>query len=213
MGRMPTMQRTFDLFDSKSQQPADLGDGALLQQWHPLLHDASDVLLSALINDIAWQQPTVTVFGASHRIPRLQCWMGDPQAYYRYSGLPMKPAPWHPEVAHLKRIVELTCGHRFNAVLINYYRNGSDHMGWHSDDEAELGAAPWVASYNLGESREFALRRKGESKTALKFPLMHDQLMLMNPAVQHGWQHSVPIRKRANGARINMTFRAIQLGV
>lgn len=207
------MQRTFELFDSGSQQTTDLGGGALLHHWHPLLHDTSDALLRTLIKEIAWQQPTVQVFGESHRIPRLQCWMGDPQAHYGYSGLPMKPTPWHPKVAHLKQTVERICGHQFNAVLLNYYRNGLDHMGWHSDDEAELGTAPWVASYNLGESREFALRRKGESKTALKFTLMHDQLMLMNPTVQHDWQHSVPIRKRANGARVNMTFRAIQTGV
>lgn len=213
MGRMPTMQRTFELFDSNSQQTMNLGGGALLHHWRPLLHDASGALLHALINEIAWQQPTVKVFGASHRIPRLQCWMGDPQAHYRYSGLPMKSTPWLPKVVGLKQVVERTCGHRFNAVLINYYRDGSDHMGWHSDDEPELGVAPWVASYNLGESRDFSLRRKGESKTALKLPLMHDQLMLMNPAVQHGWQHSVPARRRANGERVNMTFRTIQIGV
>lgn len=206
---MLIMQSTFDLFDSEAKDTIELGNGARLKHWKPVLGNASNALLSTMINDIMWQQPIINVFGRSHRIPRLQCWMGDPEAYYRYSGLAMTPVPWHPKLSQLKRIVEQTCGHRFNAVLINYYRDGCDHMGWHSDDEPEMGIAPWVASYNLGESREFALRRKGESKTAMKFPLRHDQLMLMNPVVQHDWQHSVPVRKRAQGARINMTFRAI----
>lgn len=206
------MHRTFELFNTEPLKTMNLGGGAVLQHWADFLHHASEPLLNTLMDDIEWQQPRVKVFGKSHPIPRLQCWMGDPQANYRYSGLLMKPTPWHPKVAHLKQAIERTCGQRFNAVLINYYRDGLDHMGWHSDDEPELGLEPWVASYNLGQSRDFALRRKGESKTAMKFPLRHDHLMLMSPAVQLGWQHSVPARKRTHGVRVNMTFRRICSG-
>ena len=51
------------------------------------------------------------------------------------------------------------CGERFNSVLLNLYRDGQDSMGWHSDDESELGPAPAIASLSLGEPRRFLLRR------------------------------------------------------
>src|SRR5690606_14297681 len=105
--------------------------------------------------------------------------------------------------------VTALCGHSFNAVLINQYRDGNDRMGWHSDDEPELGVQPWIASYNLGAKRAFAFRRRGQTRTGHTLELAHDQLLLMSPGVQHGWQHAVPVRQRIHDRRINLPFRHI----
>jgi len=45
-----------------------------------------------------------------------------------------------------------------NSVLINQYRDGSDSMDWHQDNEKELGLNPTLVSVNFGASRMFQLR-------------------------------------------------------
>ncbi|MFT5812390.1 MAG: alkylated DNA repair dioxygenase AlkB [Psychroserpens sp.] len=50
------------------------------------------------------------------------------------------------------------CQHYFNAVLANLYRNQQDSVGWHSDDEPELGKMPTIASLSFGAEREFQLK-------------------------------------------------------
>ncbi len=193
----------------KPSQLIHLDAQAWLQFWQPLLADKADSLRDVLHRQLPWQQPEVVLYGKRHRLPRLQCWMGDAHAGYRYSGLQLAPEPWHPLVLALRDQIAFVSGHRFNSVLINLYRDGNDRMGWHADDEPELGPTPWIASYNLGASRDFVLRRKGSSRQGHSVALQHDQLMLMNPAVQHGWQHALPVRRRVQQARINMTFREI----
>ncbi|MGB1463902.1 MAG: alpha-ketoglutarate-dependent dioxygenase AlkB, partial [Parvibaculales bacterium] len=39
--------------------------------------------------------------------------------------------------------------------------------------------------------------------------LAHGSLLLMRGTTQSHWEHSLPVMKRANGARINLTFRTI----
>ena len=48
----------------------------------------------------------------------------------------------------------------FNSCLANLYRDGTDSMGYHSDDEPELGLRPTIASVSLGDRRRFVLRHR-----------------------------------------------------
>lgn len=177
--------------------------------WHDLMGSASADLLDILVAGVPWQRPEIRLFGRTHPIPRLQCWMGDPEARYRYAGLDLTPQPWHDEILALRRGIEAITGQTFNSVLLNLYRNGEDRMGWHSDDERELGDEPWVASYSLGAMRRFAFRRRGATRTAHVLELAHDSLLLMGPEVQRRWQHALPVMKRVQKPRINMTFRCV----
>lgn len=188
----------------------DLGNGAGLWLYGDLLGPQAEVLFHELERSLPWQQPRLTLYGRQHPIPRLQCWMGDPEAEYRYSGLPLSPVPWHPGVQRICARVEALSGRVFNSSLVNLYRDGTDRMGWHSDNEPELGPAPWIASYSLGASRRFSLRRRGTTRTAHQLELAHDQLLLMSPAVQRDWQHALPATKRVKMPRINLTFRLVQ---
>jgi len=93
-------------------------------------------------------------------------------------------------------------------VLLNYYRNGRDSNGWHSDDEPELGDNPVIASLSLGAPRDFQLRSKRDKSLKQTLSLEHGSLLVMRGTTQRCWQHQIP--KRANAAsRINLTFRTI----
>ena len=173
--------------------------------------DAAAKLFAQLRDDIAWQQGSIRIYGKSHQEPRLTAWFGDEDARYRYSGRDLTPQAWTPVLADIKQTVETHTGHRFNSVLLNYYRDERDGMGWHSDDEAELGAQPVIASLSLGASRRFKLRHKfAAQRQTLSITLGDGDLIVMAGAMQENWQHSVPKETHKQGARINLTFRLIK---
>ena len=106
--------------------------------------------------------------------------------------------------------VESRLNCRFNSVLANLYRNGADSMGWHSDDEPELGEEPIIASVSLGAVRRFLLRqRKNKDMPAREIALAHGSLLWMSGPTQSNWQHRVPKSAGLLEARINLTFRRI----
>ena len=164
--------------------------------------------MNELLQSINWTQDTVTVYGKRHLAPRLSCWMGDEWMSYGYSNNVMSPEPWQPLPGQIKRVVEEFLGVAFNSVLINYYRDGQDSNGWHSDDEPELGSDPTIASLSLGAARDFYFRKKSEHSKKIKLNLTHGSLLLMRGKTQLSWQHHVP-KRAAAGPRINLTFRTI----
>jgi len=165
-------------------------------------------LLEHLREELSWQQQEIRLFGRKVLQPRLSCWYGEPEARYTYSGLHLEPLPWHPALLELRNLLEETLGSPFNSVLANAYRDGRDSMGWHADDEKELGPEPLIASLSLGASRRFMLRsRRGKETSGMM--LDHGSLLLMRGKSQKTHQHSVPKTSRAVGLRINLTFRQI----
>ena len=172
-------------------------------------HEA-DSWLATLLHEVQWQQPEVTLFGRTRRIPRLVAWHGDPGVTYRYSGLTHRAAGWTPLLEQIRQQVEDVVGRPFNGVLLNLYRDGEDVMGWHSDDEPELGPNPLIASLSLGSQRRFDLRRKGESAMRHSLWLEHGSLLIMAGATQHNWQHRIARCGRTQSPRLNLTFRHIQ---
>ena len=162
-----------------------------------------------LAQQLNWQQPAIKIFGKAVLIPRQQVWMGDPHCSYKYSGVLFEPEPWHPLVWQLTDRVNQLCQTHFNSVLLNWYADGQQHMGWHSDDEAELGQDPQIASLSLGQQRFFDLKHK-TCGTQLKLELGHGSLLLMAGQCQQYWQHRVPKMASAKEGRINLTFREIK---
>ena len=112
-------------------------------------------------------------------------------------------------LGEIRERVEREGGQRVNGVLLNYYRDGQDSMGWHSDDEPELRRDPLVASLSLGGSRRFDLRRKGQTRIAHSLELTHGSLLVMRGATQHHWQHQVAKTRRSCMPRLNLTFRLV----
>ena len=186
--------------------PIPLEDGALAMLSQLPLGISNEQVLARLIAESAWRCERVTVWGKQHRQPRLTAWYGE--AAYAYSGLTLVPTPFSALLLELKAAVELACGRRFNSVLLNYYRDQHDSMGMHSDDEAELGAEPAIASLSFGATRTFILRHKA-SKRTVKLDLTSGSLLLMAGTTQSHWTHGINKQSRPAGPRVNLTFRNI----
>jgi alkylated DNA repair dioxygenase AlkB len=169
----------------------------------------SDRLLAELTQTIQWRQDWITIYGRSLPQPRLTAWYGDPGKSYTYSGITMNPAPWTPTLLTLKAKVDALAGVTFNSVLLNLYRDGTDSMGWHSDDEPELGTNPVIGSLSLGETRRFMLRHRFEKGLKHQLELTSGSFLLMRGTTQRYWQHQVPKTRRSVLPRINLTFRVI----
>ncbi|NVO31608.1 alpha-ketoglutarate-dependent dioxygenase AlkB family protein [Hymenobacter lapidiphilus] len=167
-------------------------------------------LLAGLTATVAWQQQPIRLFGKDVMQPRLTAWYGTPEATYTYSGLRLEPLPWLPTLQRLRARVEEAAGTRFNSVLLNLYRSGQDSMGYHADNEPELGPAPVIASLTLGATRTFRLKpRPGVPAQALSLPLTAGTLLLMRGTTQQNWLHALPKTARPVGPRLNLTFRLV----
>ena len=190
--------------------PLDLPGADLRYDEHAWTPAQADALFAALHEEILWQQHRLNLFGREVGSPRLSCWIGDADAVYTYSRTRFEPMPWTPTIAALRDDLEARLGLRFNSVLANLYRDGRDSMGWHSDDESELGAEPVIASLSFGATRCFRLRSRETRAVALSLDLAHGSLLVMAGATQRLYQHALPRRARIAGARINLTFRSIR---
>ena len=168
--------------------------------------DEARARFDALRAEIRWERHRVRIRGREVDCPRLSGWEGE--AAYAYSGLTLRPAPWTPGVAEVRRRVEAATRERFNSVLANLYRDGADRLGWHADGEPELGPAPVIASASFGATRRFLLRPK-RSGASVPVVLEPGSLLVMRGATQRHWLHSVPPTRRPVGPRINLTFRRI----
>jgi len=170
----------------------------------------AEELLRALIDETPWRQDPIILWGKSMLQPRLIAWYGDPGCVYRYSGLSLVPLPWTERLAALKSHVERAAGYRFNSVLVNYYRDNKDSMGFHSDDEKELGPQPVIASVSLGAERVFVLKSRRDSETRpFRLKLASGSLLLMQGDTQANYKHGIPRQSSVLGSRINLTFRRI----
>ena len=171
----------------------------------------ADELLAVLLTNISWQQEDILMFGTPRRVPRLVAWHGDPGTAYTYSGTAHEPLPWTAALQRIRDRVQDLTRHSFNSVLLNRYRDGRDGMGWHADDERELGRDPAIASVSLGATRHFKLRHRRLRDAVATIELAHGDLLLMAGATQHAYVHSVPKTTRPVAERINLTLRLVAL--
>lgn len=153
-----------------------------------------------------WQRERVALFGRQHLVPRLTAWYGEPGTVYRYSGVSRPASPWPAPLRELAQELAGRTGWRFNFVLVNRYRNGDDMLGWHADDEADLGSRPVIASLSVGAGRMFRLRpRRGGPSVGVT--LASGSLLLMWGRSQRDYKHCAPRTAKPVGERINFTFR------
>lgn len=174
-----------------------------------VLNDAdAQRVFSALLAQIPWRDEAVFIFGRWVTVPRKTCWFGDAQAVYRYSGVTHDPVPWLPLLLELRTRVQVPAGSIFNSVLANLYRDGRDSMGWHADNEPELGADPTIASLSLGAARLFSLQHR-KTKRKVNVMLENGSVLIMRGSLQRHWRHSLPKTTQSTPPRINLTFRFV----
>lgn len=183
-----------------------LGQWQLHYQPGFLDQGAADQLFDRLINREDWYQPDITIHGKQVQVPRLVAWEGDAGISYGYSGLVHRTSGWSQELLALRNQVQESTGHPFNYALLNLYRDGQDAMGWHRDNEVELGEHPMVASVSLGAEREFQLREE-RGAPLHRLTLEHGSLLLMPGKVMH----HLPRCKTVSTPRINISLRCVKL--
>lgn len=172
-------------------------------------HEANQ-LFDTLKKNIIWEKQKIKLYGEVHDVPRLTAWYGDSNKSYIYSGIKLNTNPWNAALLKIREKIEKISKIKFNSVLLNLYRSGSDSVSWHSDDEPELGRNPVIGSLSLGETRQFQMKHKFSRDLKQKILLQHGSFLLMRGKTQHHWLHQIPKRKNLQGERINLTFRVIK---
>ena len=180
----------------------DLPDGrlSLFPNFLPAAHALEFV--QYLRHQVSWNHEIY--YGKPTR--RGTAWFADEGVEYRYSGQSMVAEGWTPQLEAVRNAVQEHCGCEFNSVLLNHYPDGRAQMGWHSDDEPELGQNPSIASLSFGATRMFKLRHK-QTRETHECLLEDNSLLLMTGELQHHWQHTLPRRSEKVGERFNLTFR------
>lgn len=192
------------------------GDACLYTTQDPDIFPTS--LFDYLWNETPWEQRSITIYGKNIPEPRQTCWYGS--LPYSYSGRTQYPLPMTPMIEDLRDIVQDISGSKFNGVLLNLYTNGRDSVGYHSDNEPELGNQPVIASLSLGTPRKFVFKHISFFNSNIPIPpegksdfaelyLEHGDVLVMRGDTQKNWKHAVPKTKKIVGPRINLTFRNI----
>ena len=175
--------------------------------------DYPSPLFYNLVTELPWQEDIVTLFGKTHVTTRQIVWMGDSDIDYQYSGHTRQTIPWTDTVFHVKhhieqKLLDLGIDANFNSCLLNYYPSGEDGMGYHADNERELGKQPVIASLSLGATRKFVFKHK-KTQDKVELYLESGQLIVMHGETQNFWKHSITKTKKVATGRISLTFRQI----
>jgi alkylated DNA repair dioxygenase AlkB len=179
-----------------------------LVDYHPFAFSTEEIkaYFPYLSNEIAWQQDVVKLFGKTYITDRKVAWYAEKPFIYRYSGQSKIALPFSPNLLDIKLRVEKLTGSEYDACLLNFYHNGSEGMGWHSDNEKSISPNSSIASVSLGATRKFQFKHKTQE---LKLDLILDSgsVLDMREETQEFWLHALPKSKKIAGARINLTFR------
>jgi len=172
------------------------------------LNEAQQMALIEEASFYPLSSPIIKVYGKQHAIPRTQVWFGDEGCDYLYSGVFIKALSWPKYARLLQQKLKRDFGLNANGVLVNRYADGTDSMGWHSDDEPEIAIGSDIASVTLGATRDFFIRHKS-TQTKIKLSLESGDLLLMHWPMQKEWEHSLPKRMKVMEPRLNFTFRTL----
>jgi alkylated DNA repair dioxygenase AlkB len=205
------------LFDSATDHPESKGSVQILNRdgnvdYLPSVFDPEtcSTLLSTLLDSLDWRVDELYMFGKLITTKRKVAWIGDEGCAYTYSGVKKYPLPWSPELLVIKAELEKISGWKFNSCLLNLYHDGTEGMGWHSDDEPELEQTAPIASLSLGGERKFSFKHKLDKETT-SLVLENGSVLIMHAPTQQHWQHSLTKTKLTVGPRINLTFRVIRV--
>ncbi len=169
---------------------------------------SSEKLFNSLVKDIKWKTEKLEIFGRLVKVPRKIAFFGDKNVNYIYSKKTHYALPWIPSLFELKEKIQAKLESTFNSVLCNYYKDGNDYIGWHQDNEKDLGSNPIIASISLGTERKFLIRHS-QTKQIKEFILSDGDLFIMFDDCQKNWQHSLPKCPKNHSPRINLTYRKI----
>lgn len=188
----------------------DLPDAELMLIDGFFSREESDFYYEALLHSTPWRQYEMPMYDKTVTAPRMIAWYQDKDT----PGYKPEIPDWTPELLAIRKRVEKQTGEKFNAVLLNLYRDGKDSVAWHSDKEGKSGKNPMIASVTFGETRLFRLRHKTcPDSLPVEIPLYHGSFLLMGGTTNTFWEHQVPKTARKVLPRINLTFRQVRFTV
>ena len=164
---------------------------------------------ASLMDEVPWESDELMMFGKRIVTSRKVAWFGDEAFPYKYSGTEKVALIWSEVLLDLKKQVEEASGERFNSCLLNLYHDGSEGMGWHSDDESSIVRDSAIASLSFGVERKFSFKHR-ETKETVSLMLEKGSLLVMKGETQRFWVHALPKTKKVATARINLTFRRMR---
>jgi len=170
--------------------------------------EKADALLEHIRGKVEFRQDYIQLFGRKP-IPRLQAWYGSWDYSYAKGMDSLKATPIPDFLQEVFDEIAAAGFGKFNAVLINLYWNGKNHVSWHSDDDYG-DPEPTIPSLTLGATRPFRLKSKLDRSTMVEYLPGHGDLLVMRGRTNSEWQHSVPKTVKPIGERINLTFRMRQ---
>jgi alkylated DNA repair dioxygenase AlkB len=156
-----------------------LEDNGIIDYFHQfLLKEEADELWEACKVGgnaaLNWDQGVVTVGQRQVSEPRLTTFLGETDGLsYTYNAKANISVKWPPIVEVVKKRIEVASGQTYNVVLMNWYQDGSHHVGWHADSEDDLVKPSVIASLSLGATRPFQLRHKEDSKKGTDKSALH----------------------------------------
>lgn len=150
---------------------------------------------AALRDGIGWQSQRRPMYDRVVDVPRLTAswWLDDPEL----------PAP----LAEAAALLRPALGHPFNAVGLNFYRDGRDSVALHNDKLHSLVPGHPIALLSLGAPRRMAIRAKPPAKQVQRIELATGSLLVMSHASQHTHEHGIAKTATPVGERISLAFR------
>ncbi|KAK8168035.1 hypothetical protein BKA80DRAFT_199522, partial [Phyllosticta citrichinensis] len=191
-------------------------------------------IFDKLCNEVRFQK----MLHATGEVPRLVAVQGDvgpdgSMPIYRHPSDQSLPLlHFSPSVLLLRKHVEQLVQHPMNHVLIQFYRQGGDHISEHSDKTLDIVRGSSIVNVSFGAQRTMRLRTKrsentksgGETVTSnreiQRVAMPHNSALVTGPATNTCWLHGIMPDKRPStekvlpetiymGMRISLTFRHI----
>ncbi len=196
----------YKITQSKERPAASLL--TMLRLESDFLDSEADKLLNYCLSLQNWERESLSIFGKNIQLPRLVVAYSDCHQNYAYSRITHKNNPLTQTFNNLLERVSSHLNIEFNHLLLNLYRDGTNSIGWHSDNEKQLGNEINIAMLSLGVSRIFKIKHL-PSKKIISFKLKHGSLLLMKHPFQVSWNHCLPKMPSIKDLRISITFRKI----
>lgn len=186
------------LFEQAPRSPLRLADddeGGIVYRPEFIAPDLADRWFHLLRDTIDWQAQRRPMYDRVVDVPRL------------VASFPLDaddvPPPLAEAAVRLRRELDVP----FNAVGLNYYRDGRDSVAPHNDKLHSLVPGHPIALLSLGAPRRMTIRTKQPPRLAQHVELAPGSLLLMSHRSQRHYDHGIPKTREAVGPRISLAFR------
>lgn len=172
---------------------------------HSLGDAAPEIMFSALSSELAWERRD----GA----PRSEYWtntFGRPYTYGRGEGERTYQASQpHPMVDYVRDRIKGTFGVYLEGCFLNLYKDGTDSLGWHADDDPNIDHSKPIAVITVGCGRPIEFKSKEPGSHPERVLLTPGSLLMMKPGMQSTHFHRIPKIAEPTGPRISLTYRGL----